>query len=76
MAAYGKAATTMSTKSWSLDVRELMEMQWAKTGVEYAHHVCRWEYRNGCLMPSKGKRVGNRKSAYGVEPGQVMPVAT
>jgi hypothetical protein len=81
MAASGRGATTMSTKLWSLVydsgvVKELMEWQWAKTGVEYSQHVCRWEYRNGCLVPSRGSAVRNRKSAYRVSPRRVMPVAT
>jgi hypothetical protein len=75
MAVFGKAATTMSTKSWSHEVKELMEWQWAKTGVEYSQHVCRWEYRNGCLVPSKGALLWNRKSAYRVGRRRVMPVA-
>lgn len=76
MAVFGKAATTTSTKSWSHDVKELMELQWAKTGVEYTQHACRWEYRNGCLVPSRGKLIRNRKSAYRVDLGWVIPIAT
>jgi hypothetical protein len=76
MAVFGKAATTMSTKSWSHDVKELMELQWAKTGVEYPTCLCGWVYRNGCLVPVRGSAVRNRKSAYRVSPRRVMPVAT
>lgn len=35
-------------------LKELMELQWAKTGVEYTSNLAGWDFRNGCLCPLRG----------------------
>lgn len=38
----------------SQKLKELMNLQWAKTGVEYTSNLAGWNFRNGCLCPFRG----------------------